>query len=150
MTLLIRSASPADAGLVHALIRELAEYEKLLDQVVATEADTAAALFADHPRVFCDIAEWGGAAAGLALWFYNFSTFRGAHGIYLEDLFVRPAFRRHGLGRALLDALQARTDGRVEWSVLDWNTPAHDFYRTLGAHPMEEWTVWRWPPVSSA
>jgi GNAT superfamily N-acetyltransferase len=147
MTLLIRSAQPADASLVHALIRELAEYEKLLDQVTATPADTAAALFADNPRVFCDIAEWNGAPAGFALWFYNFSTFRGAHGIYLEDLFVRPEFRGKGIGKALLVALtrRAAAEGcaRLDWAVLDWNTHSIAFYEKVGARPISGWTGYR-------
>jgi|SRR5579871_819494 len=147
MTLLIRSARPADASLVHGLIRELAEYEKLLDQVVASEADTAAALFTDNPRVFCDIAEWKGAPAGFALWFYNFSTFRGAYGIYLEDLFVRPAFRAKGIGKGLLVALARRAvnEGcaRLDWAVLDWNAPSIAFYENLGARPITGWTGYR-------
>ena len=147
MTLVIRSAQPQDAGLVHRLIRELAEYEKLLDSVVAGEADTAAALFGTNPRVFCDIAEWDGTPAGFALWFYNFSTFRGAHGIYLEDLFVRPALRGKGIGRALLAALARRAvaEGcaRLDWAVLDWNAPSIAFYEKLGAQPLTGWTGYR-------
>jgi diamine N-acetyltransferase len=115
--------------------------------VSASEADIARSLFGDNPRAFCDIAEWNGEAAGFALWFYNFSTFRGAHGIYLEDLFVRPHFRGHGLGKALLKNLAARAvrEGcaRVEWAVLDWNAPSIAFYKSLGAVPMDEWTVFR-------
>jgi len=147
MTLVIRSVQPSDASLVHALIRELAEYEKLLDQVIATEADTAAALFGANPRVFCDIAEWNGATAGFALWFYNFSTFRGAHGIYLEDLFVRPQFRGHGIGKALLVNLAQRavSEGcaRLDWAVLDWNAPSIAFYERVGARPITGWTGYR-------
>jgi len=145
--LTIRAATPADRDLVFAFIRDLAEYEKLLDDVVATPDDVARALFAPHPRVFCDLAEWDGAAAGFALWFYNFSTFRGRHGIYLEDLFVKPAFRGKGIGKALLAQLAKRAvaEGcaRVEWWVLDWNEPSIKFYESLGAIPMEEWTVFR-------
>ena len=145
--LTIRAAKPADRDLVFAFIRDLAEYEKLLDDVVATPDDVARALFAPHPRVFCDLAEWDGAAAGFALWFYNFSTFRGRHGIYLEDLFVKPAFRGKGIGKALLAHLAKRAvaEGcaRVEWWVLDWNEPSIKFYESLGAIPMEEWTVFR-------
>ncbi|MBP6013053.1 MAG: GNAT family N-acetyltransferase [Alphaproteobacteria bacterium] len=143
----IRAAQPGDAPLVFSFIRDLAEYEKLLDDVVATTADIERALFGANPRVFCDIAAWDGAPAGFALWFYNFSTFRGRHGIYLEDLFVRPAFRGKGLGKALLQHLAKRAvaEGcaRVEWSVLDWNEPSIKFYESLGAIPMEEWTVFR-------
>ena len=143
-TPLIRPAAPADAGLVLALIRELAEYERLADEVDATEAMIEAALFGSHPRAFCDIAEWDGEAAGFALWFYNFSTFRGRHGIYLEDLFVRPAHRGRGIGKALFKNLARRcaAEGlpRLEWSVLDWNEPALGFYRRLGAEAKDGWT----------
>ena len=107
MTLAIRPAAPSDSALVFSFIRDLADYERLAHEVDATEEAVAAALFCDHPRVFADIAEWNGEAAGFALWFYNFSTFRGRHGIYLEDLFVRPAYRRHGIGKALLQHLAA-------------------------------------------
>jgi len=145
--LTIRAATPADRDLVFAFIRDLAEYEKLLDDVVATPDDVARALFAPHPRVFCDLAEWDGEPAGFALWFYNYSTFRGRHGIYLEDLFVKPAFRGKGIGKALLAHLAKRAvaEGcaRVEWWVLDWNEPSIKFYESLGAIPMEEWTVFR-------
>ena len=108
MTLTIRNAEERDAALIFSLIRELAAYERLAHEVDATEADIAKALFAPQPRVFADIAEWDGEPAGLALWFYNFSTFRGRHGIYLEDLFVRPDFRSKGIGRALLRHLARR------------------------------------------
>jgi GNAT superfamily N-acetyltransferase len=147
VSLSIRAATKADSELVFTFIRDLAEYEKLLDDVVASPADVERALFAEHPRVFCDIAEWDGEAAGFALWFYNFSTFRGRHGIYLEDLFVRPAFRGKGIGKALLQHLAKRAiaEGcaRVEWWVLDWNEPSIKFYESLGAIAMEEWTVFR-------
>ena len=143
----IRPAAPADRELIFAFIRELADYEKLADQVKATSADIEHALFASNPRVFCDIAEWDRAPAGFALWFYNFSTFRGRHGIFLEDLFVRPAFRGKGLGKALLVHLAARAvaEGcsRVDWSVLDWNAPSIAFYKSLGAEAQEEWTGYR-------
>ena len=143
----IRRAAPGDRDLVFAFIRDLADYEKLSDEVVATPDDVAGALFAAHPRVFCDIASWGGEPAGFALWFYNFSTFRGRHGIYLEDLFVKPAFRGKGIGKALLAQLAKRAvdEGcaRVEWWVLDWNEPSIKFYESLGAIAMEEWTVFR-------
>ena len=143
----VRPAAPADAALVLALIRELAEYERLADEVDATEAMIVAALFGENPRAFCDLAEWGGEAAGFALWFYSFSTFRGRHGIYLEDLFVRPARRGRGIGRALFAGLARRcvAEGlpRLEWSVLDWNEPALGFYRRLGAEAKDGWTVHR-------
>jgi Acetyltransferases len=147
MSLVIRPAQPADLGLVSALVRELAEYEKLAHEVEATEGDLGAALFGANPRVFCDIAEWRGEPAGFALWFYNFSTFLGRHGLYLEDLFVRPAFRGEGIGRALLSHLARRCVdeglGRLEWWVLDWNEPAIGFYKRQGARMMDEWTVCR-------
>jgi GNAT superfamily N-acetyltransferase len=147
MPVTIRPAAPAESGLVLAFVRELAAYERLAHEVDATEEALAAALFGPNPRVFADLALWNGEPAGFALWFYNFSTFRGRHGIYLEDLFVRPAFRGHGIGRALLRHLarRCRAEGlaRLEWWVLDWNEPALRFYRSLGAVPMGEWTVQR-------
>ncbi|NOT41148.1 MAG: GNAT family N-acetyltransferase [Alphaproteobacteria bacterium] len=147
MSLKIRGTTKADSALVYAFVRELAEYERLLDDVVATEADIERALFEPNPRVFCDIAEWNGSAAGFALWFYNFSTFRGRHGIYLEDLFVRPAFRGKGIGKSLLVTLAKRAAAescaRVEWSVLDWNEPSIKFYELLGALPQSKWTTFR-------
>ncbi|WP_112662552.1 GNAT family N-acetyltransferase [Microvirga flavescens] len=147
MTLTIRPAEPRDAALVFAFIRELAEYEKLAHEVDATQDDVAQALFGENPRAFAEIAEWEGEPAGFALWFYNFSTFRGRHGLYLEDLFVRPAFRSKGVGKALLRHLAQRClrEGlaRLEWWVLDWNEPALRFYRSIGATPMDEWTVQR-------
>ena len=140
----IRPATAADAPMVLALVRELAGYERLLDEVVADEAMLEQALFGAAPRVFCDIAEWQGEPVGLALWYYSFSTFAGRHGIYLEDLFVHPAFRGHGLGKALLAGLAQRCMdenlARLEWSVLDWNAPAIDFYTSQGAQMLEGWT----------
>ena len=145
--LTLRAAAPADAPEILALIRELADYERLLHEVDATPEGLHAALFGATPRVFCDLAEQDGVIAGFALWFYSFSTFRGRHGIYLEDLFVRPAMRGHGIGRALLAALAARCLredlARLEWSVLDWNEPSIGFYRSLGAVAMDEWTGYR-------
>ena len=143
----IRAARPGDEALVLSFIRELAEYEKLQHQVVATEAAVAAALFGAAPRAYCDLAYAGGEPAGFALWFYNFSTFLAKPGIYLEDLFVRPQFRGQGIGKALLANLAKRAlaqdCGRLEWWVLDWNTPSIEFYKSLGAQPMEDWTVFR-------
>lgn len=144
----IRPARPADAPLVMELIRDLARFEKLLDEVDADETLIGQALFGPQPRVFCDVAEWtapGGTAiaAGFALWFYNFSTFRGRHGIYLEDLFVRPEYRGRGIGRELLVGLARRCVAqdlaRLEWAVLDWNEPALRFYRSLGALGLKAW-----------
>lgn len=143
----IRSASPADVPAIHQLIRELAEYERSLAEVTATEADLRAALFTAQPAVFAHVAELDGRIAGFALWFLNFSTWVGRHGIYLEDLYVTPAMRGSGIGRALLAELAAICVqcgyGRLEWWVLDWNSPARGFYRSLGAIPMDEWTVHR-------
>jgi GNAT superfamily N-acetyltransferase len=147
MCLNIRRARRNEAGLVLSLIRELAEYEKLLHEVEATEAMIAEALFGHNPRLFCEIAEWDGEAAGFAVWFVNFSTFSGRSGIYLEDLFVRPALRGKGIGKALLVHLAreclANGWSRLQWSVLDWNTPSIEFYQSLGAVLMDEWTVCR-------
>ncbi len=143
----IRPAQPADAALILSFIRDLAEYEKLSHDVTASAADVRAKLFGDNPRVFCDIAEVNGEAAGFAVWFFNFSTFLGKHGLYLEDLFVRPKFRGAGVGKAMLAHLAKRAMaegcGRLEWWVLDWNEPAIEFYKSLGAAPMSDWTVFR-------
>jgi len=145
MSLVIRSAMPADAGLVLTFIRELAEYEKLLHEVEAREDDIARDLFGEQPRVFCEIAEWGGEPVGFALWFYTYSTFQGRHGLYLEDLFVRPAQRDRGIGKALLANLARRCLdeglGRLRWWVLNWNEPSIAFYRSLGAEARPEWTT---------
>jgi GNAT superfamily N-acetyltransferase len=147
MTVSIRPARPGEAGLVLAFVRELADYERLAHAVDATEAMIDAVLFAPDPRVFCDIAEWNGAPAGFALWFPNFSTFRGRHGVYLEDIFVRPEHRRRGIGRALLRHLARhcaeRGWSRFEWSVLDWNAPSIAFYKSLGAELLDGWTTCR-------
>ncbi|GLK70445.1 GNAT family N-acetyltransferase [Ancylobacter dichloromethanicus] len=147
MSLALRPARPDDAALILAFVRELADYEKLLHEVEATEPDFARDLFGPQPRVFCDIAEWEGAPAGFALWYYTFSTFRGRHGIFLEDIFVRPAFRGRGIATALMRGLARRCLaeelGRFEWNVLDWNAPAVRFYRSLGAVPLDAWTMQR-------
>jgi GNAT superfamily N-acetyltransferase len=143
----IRSAIPADVPAILGLIRDLADYERALDEVRASEAEVREALFGDRPSVFCDVAEVDGEVVGFAVWFLSFSTWLGRHGIYLEDLFVHPDRRRDGIGRALLVGLAQRCVeqgyGRLEWSVLDWNEPAIDFYRALGAEAMDEWTVHR-------
>jgi len=145
--LTIRRARRGEAGLVLEFVRELADYEKLLHEVEADQAAIDRALFGETPRVFCDIAEWDGEAVGFALWFINFSTFSGRSGIFLEDLFVRPAHRGKGIGVALLAGLakECVRNGwsRLQWSVLDWNTPSIEFYKSLGATLMDEWTVCR-------
>jgi GNAT superfamily N-acetyltransferase len=147
MSLSIRAARSDDAALVLGFVRELAAYEKLSHEVGATEAMISEALFGTQPRVYCDIAEWNGEPVGFSLWFLNFSSFRGRHGIYLEDLFVRPAHRRHGVGKALMVTLAKRCVekgwARFEWSVLDWNAPSIAFYKLIGATMMDEWTICR-------
>ncbi|QNP63950.1 GNAT family N-acetyltransferase [Streptomyces genisteinicus] len=145
---MIRTATPADVPVIHQMVRELADYEKALDEVRATEDDLREALFGERPAAFAHIAETeDGEVAGFALWFLNFSTWRGVHGIYLEDLYVRPAVRGGGHGKALLTELAricvARGYERLEWSVLDWNAPSIAFYESLGARPQDEWTVYR-------
>ncbi|MFD3949345.1 GNAT family N-acetyltransferase [Streptomyces albidoflavus] len=146
---MIRTARPADVPAVHAMIRDLASYEKALDEVHLTEEQLRAALFGPHPAAFAHLAEDDtiGEPVGFALWFLNFSTWRGVHGIYLEDLYVRPEARGGGHGKALLREL-ARTCvergyQRLEWSVLNWNEPSIRFYESLGARPQDEWTVYR-------
>ena len=145
MSLNIRRARPDEAGLVLSFIRELAEYEKLSHEVEATEAMIADALFGESPHLHCAISEWDGEPVGFAVWFVNFSTFSGRYGIYLEDLFVRPALRGKGIGKALLAHLAGRCVengwSRLQWSVLDWNAPSIEFYKSLGAELMDEWTV---------
>ena len=144
MTLAIRPARQGEAALILQFIRELAEYEKLTDACVATETMIDAALFGKTPQAFCDIAEWEGAPVGFALWFLNYSTFAGTPGIYLEDLFVKPAHRGKGIGKALMIHLAKRCVengwGHFQWSVLDWNAPSIDFYKSLGAEMLDEWT----------
>ena len=146
-TTAIRTANPSDLPLIAALIRELAEYEHLAHEVRFDEAALGGYLFGPRPMAEVLIAELDGLAVGFALFFHNFSTFEGRPGIYLEDLYVRPEARRHGLGRALLAHLAAlaveRGCARLEWWVLNWNAPSIAFYKTLGARPMDEWTVMR-------
>jgi len=143
MTLTLRRAVPADAALVLDFIKKLGSYEKLLHEVEVNEARLADTLFAPEPRVFCEIAEWEGEPAGFALWFYNYSTFLGRHGLYLEDLFVHDRSRDHSIGKPLLAHLARRCVdeglGRFEWSVLDWNEPAIRFYERQGAALRREW-----------
>lgn len=147
MSIAIRAAAAADARQIFDLVRELADYERLSHEVDTTAEQIAAVLFAEPPTLFCDLAEWNGEVAGFAMWFLNFSSFRGRHGIYLEDLFVRPAFRGHGIGKALMRNLAQRclerSYARFEWAVLDWNRSAIDFYRGIGAELMDQWRVCR-------
>ncbi|HZY51239.1 MAG TPA: GNAT family N-acetyltransferase [Devosia sp.] len=143
MALVVRDAVRADARLIVKFIEDLADYEKLRHEAVATAADIERELFGASPKVFCQIAEWDGRPAGFALWFYTFSTFLGRHGIWLEDLFVEPAMRGHGIGKGLLVDLAKRCVrenlGRLEWAVLDWNEPSIEFYRSQGAVFMDDW-----------
>ncbi|QGX41121.1 GNAT family N-acetyltransferase [Permianibacter aggregans] len=143
--LTIRAATAADVPQIQRFIEALADYEKLSHEVQATEEKLNATLFGDKPAAEVLIAEWQNKPAGFALFFHNYSTFLAKPGIYLEDLFVYPEFRGKGIGKALLIELARRCVengfGRLEWSVLDWNTPAIDFYRSLGAKLMDEWTV---------
>ncbi|MBO8193501.1 GNAT family N-acetyltransferase [Streptomyces oryzae] len=145
---MIRSAVPADVPVIHTMIRELAEYERAPEEARATEEQLHEALFGDRPAAYAHLAEDAdGNPVGFALWFLNFSTWRGVHGIYLEDLYVRPAARGGGHGKALLTELARlcveRGYERLEWSVLNWNTPSIAFYEALGARPQDEWTVYR-------
>ena len=143
-SLVIRPATVADAGLIVGFIEKLADYEKLSHEAKATEADILRDLFGPEPKVFCEIAEWDGEPVGFTLWFYTYSTFQGRHGIWLEDLFVDPALRGKGIGKALLVNLARRCVaeglGRFEWWVLDWNEPSIDFYKSQGGVMQDEWT----------
>jgi len=147
MSVSVRAARPADAAVILGFIRALAEYERLAHEAQASLADVERDLFGPAPRVFCDIAEAEGEAVGFALWFYNYSTFRGRHGIWLEDLFVVPESRGRGAGKALLKRLAERCAaedlGRLEWAVLDWNAPSIAFYDSLGAAALDDWTTRR-------
>jgi GNAT superfamily N-acetyltransferase len=145
----VREAIPGDLDEILAMVRELAEYEHEPAAVVFDRDEFERNLFGADPVARVLIVVDDGAVAGMALYYRTFSTWLGREGIWLEDLFVRPQFRRHGYGRLLLDELRARTGGRVEWAVLDWNESAHEFYRALGAAPVDGWTIWRWPPVAS-
>jgi GNAT superfamily N-acetyltransferase len=141
----IRPATERDVPELVSMIRELAEFEHLSDQVVISEDALAAALFGPDAFVQDSVVDDGeGGLAAHALWFRTFSTFLGKPGIWLEDLYVRPAHRRQGQARALLSHLRGLTDGRLEWEVLEWNAPAIDFYQQLGARPMAGWTRYRW------
>jgi len=144
---LVRDAVPDDVGQVVDLVRQLARYERCEDAVQATEEDFRRALFCTSPQVFALVAEAEGKVIGIAVYFVSFSTWTGRHGLYLEDLFVVPEHRSRGVGRALLGSLAARAldrgCARLEWAVLDWNRPAIDFYRSLGAIANDDWTTFR-------
>jgi len=143
----IRAAQPEDVGTILELIRGLAEYEHEPQAAQATEEDLLRDGFGSVPRFHCVIADWDGTPAGFALYFYNYSTWKGRAGIFLEDIFVWPQYRRNGIGKALLLHLAriavAEHCGRYEWMVLDWNTPAIEFYEALGAKQMKEWLPMR-------
>ncbi len=143
----IRRAAESDLGAVVAMVHELAAYEQAPEQCQLTVQQLRAALFGERPALFGHVAENGGELVGFALWFLNFSTWNGVHGLHLEDLYVRPQHRGGGFGRALLAELAAECVrhgySRLQWWVVNWNTPAIDFYRSLGAVPMDEWTVFR-------
>jgi GNAT superfamily N-acetyltransferase len=143
----IRPATIEDTEEILALIYELALYEKAPDEAKATHEQIVQSFFIENPQVFCDLVEVDGEIAGLAIWFLNYSTWQGKHGIYLEDLFIRPQYRGRGFGKALLKHLAAiceeRGYGRFQWWVLDWNEPSIEFYKSLGAVAMDEWTVYR-------
>jgi GNAT superfamily N-acetyltransferase len=147
MTFRLTPAVQSDVPLILELIKALAEYEKMADQVVTTEADLRAALFGPRPAAEVIIGYAGDEPAGFAMYFQTFSTFKGRPGLYLEDIFVKPEWRKHGLGTMLLARLARiaveRGYGRMEWSVLDWNEMALRVYRAIGARPMDEWTVYR-------
>jgi GNAT superfamily N-acetyltransferase len=147
----IRPAIRDDAPTIASLVRELAVYEKLEHEAKARPEDFLRELDAPNPVIYVLIAEWNGAPCGFALYFFNFSTFVGRPGLYLEDLFVRPEQRSHGIGRALLRALariaEQRGCGRMEWAVLDWNEPALRFYKSLDARQMKEWIIHRLTPA---
>ena len=144
---MIRPAQAADIPAIHQMVRDLAEYERSLPEVSATEDDLRAALLGGHPSLFAHVAEEDGQVAGFALWFLNYSTWLGKHGIYLEDLYVRPERRGQGHGRALLAELARicvdRGYGRLDWSVLDWNSPTRRFYESVGAVTVDEWVIYR-------
>jgi GNAT superfamily N-acetyltransferase len=145
--LTLRPAVPEDAALIRQLIRDLAEYEKEPDAAVVTEGDILRDGFGERPYFHVVVAEWSGQPAGYALYFFNYSTWLGRPGLYLEDLFVRPALRGHGIGKALLQHLAAlaveKGCGRMDWQVLDWNEPSIRFYEALGARHMKAWLTMR-------
>ena len=143
----IRPAKSEEVCEVLQLIQDLATYEKAPEQVEASKEDLLNTIFVKDPRVFCDLVEVDGQVAGMAIWFLNYSTWQAKHGIYLEDLFIKPEYRGRGYGKALLKHLAKICDekgyGRLQWWVLDWNSPAIEFYKSFGAEAMDEWTVYR-------
>ena len=143
----IRPAKSEEVAEVLQLIQDLATYEKAPEQVEASKEDLLNTIFAKDPRVFCDLVEVDGQIAGMAIWFLNYSTWQAKHGIYLEDLFIKSEYRGRGYGKALLKHLakicEEKGYGRLQWWVLDWNSPAIEFYKSLGAQAMDEWTVYR-------
>ena len=145
--MLIRPAKEEDVPAIMQLIHDLAEYEKAPEQVETNADEIGAALFAQEPKVFANVLEVHDQVVGIAIWFLNFSTWQGKHGIYLEDLYIKPEHRGNGYGLAMLKYLAAlcveRGYGRFQWWVLDWNTPAIEFYKSQGAIAMDEWTVYR-------
>jgi len=146
-SLRIRPAQLEDIPQILSFIRDLAEYERAPEQAVARPEDIQRHVFGKHPLAFVVMAEWEGASAGFALWFYNFSTWEGRPVLYLEDFFVRPAFRGKGIGKALLKHLAAvaiqKGCNRFVWQVLDWNTPSLEFYKAMGAEVLKEWLTCR-------
>ncbi len=145
--LILRSMTPEDAPLVVSYIKELADYERDPDAAIVNPEDILHFAFGDHPLIYVVMAEWEGNPAGFALWFYNFSTWEGRAGIYLEDLYIRPEYRRKGIGKALLIHLAriaiANNCTRFVWQVLDWNKSSINFYRQMGARTMDEWLTCR-------
>lgn len=143
----IRPARSNESSIILQLIKDLAQYEKAPNEVEASEKEIIKTVFAENPKVFCDFVEVDGDVAGMAIWFLNYSTWQAKHGIYLEDLYIKPEFRGKGYGKALLKHLaqvcNEKGYGRLQWWVLDWNSPAIEFYRSLGAQAMDEWTVYR-------
>jgi len=147
MSLTLRTATPNDAALIVDFVKKLAEYEKEPEAAVLTETDVLRDGFGDRPFFGCVLAEWNGSPAGFALYFFNYSTWQGKPGLYLEDLFVLPEFRKLGIGKALLKEMArvaaSNGCGRLVWQVLDWNTPSIRFYESLGARWMKEWLTYR-------